>query len=211
LKADRQKTDSPSDFGTAAFFRRRWARGLIGAVVLTGGLLAGLHWSAVVHAKIPRPLGMPPAKAALFAKQNARLQRARQHPTPKVNPASYTPPPVTPPPALQAGIQPMQESPLPPMQFLANHAWTAPLKGSTWVRVWTGQQLIPSEQGAVYVITITRQSNGQFFDTLVGLFVAPTGLAPLYPIGWSGTTLQLVTSTGQRLVFNAATDTFSVP
>jgi hypothetical protein len=210
LKSQRSTTDDPI-LGTTAVSRRWRGRGLTGAAVLMGGLLLGLGLSSLVHAKKPRPLGMPPAKAALFAKQNARVQRARQHPTPKVNPASYSLPPSTPPPPLQAGIQPMQESPLPPMQFLANHAWTAPLRGSTWVRVWTGQQLIPREQGAVYVITITRQSNGQFFDTLVGLFAAPTGVAPLYPVGWSGTTLELETTTGQHLLFNAATDAFSVP
>ncbi len=60
-------------------------------------------------------------------------------------------------------------------------------------------------------MTFVRAASGQFSDTLVGLFVAPTSASTVFPVDWSGTTLQLNTSAGQSLSFNAATDAFTGP
>ncbi len=172
-------------------------------------LLVGTQRSELVRASSPAADAMPVAKAALFSKQHAALVKARQHPFPKTNPADFKPPASATPAAPTVGLIVTEQSPLPAMQFLPNHMWTVPLKGKTWVEVWTGEQEIPKVQAAVYVMTFVRVANGQFRDTLVGLFLAPTSASTLVPVGWSGTTLRLNTSSGQSLSFNAATDTFS--
>ena len=172
-------------------------------------LLVGTQRSELVRASSPAADAMPVAKAALFSKQHAALVKARQHPFPKTNPADYTSPPPIPQNPPHPGIVPTRQSPLPAMQFLANNMWTIPLPGGlTWAVVYTGQQQIPTTQGAVYVLHEVFR-NGQYTFTYPGLFLAPTGTATLYPVGWSGTTLRLNTSSGQSLSFNAATDTFS--
>ena len=190
--------------------RAGWITRGLGLVAVVGaGLIVGTHLSGVARASSPAVNTMPVAKAALFSQQNAALAKAKQHPFPKTNPADFKPPASATPAAPTVGLIVTEQSPLPAMQFLPNHMWTVPLKGKTWVEVWTGEQEIPKVQAAVYVMTFVRVANGQFRDTLVGLFLAPTSASTLVPVGWSGTTLRLNTTSGQSLSFNAATDTFS--
>lgn len=192
--------------------RAGWITRGLGLVAVVGaGLIVGTHLSGVARASSPAVNTMPVAKAALFSQQNAALAKAKQHPFPKTNPADYKPPASATPAPPMVGIVATEQSPLPGMQFLPNHVWTASLKGGTWVEVWTGEQEIPKVEGAVYVMTFVRAATGQFSDTLVGLFVAPTSASTLLPVNWSGTTLQLDTSAGQSLSFNATTDTFTIP
>ena len=143
--------------------RAGWITRGLGLVAVVGaGLIVGTHLSGVARASPPAVNTMPVAKAALFSQQNAALAKAKQHPFPKTNPADYKPPASATPAPRMVGIVVTEQSPLPGMQFLPNHVWTAPLKGGTWVEVWTGEQEIPKVEGAVYVMTFVRAATGQF-------------------------------------------------
>lgn len=198
--------------------RSRWWLALAGAGVLVASAAFLESFNVVAHG-VHTPavairgdlgVGTPSTKAALIAREHARLLQARFHRTPKENPKTARAAiPASPAPKRTAGIIDMQQGPFSPMVFQSRNFWMGPLSGQTWVLVYAGQLQRPTPQGALYVEREGRAANGQFTFTPMGYFRAPGGSsAALKVVAWHGVMVSLDTTLGQALQFDVATDTY---
>lgn len=189
-----------------------------GAVAASVAVLAsfnvvahGVHTSAVA---IRGNLGVmgsrtPSTKSTLIAGDNARVEQARLHPTPKENPQTARAAiPATPAPKRTAGIIDMKQGPFAPTVLQSSNFWMGLVSGQRGVLVYAGQLQRPTPQGALYVEREGRAANGQFTFTPMGYFRAPGGSsAALKVVAWHGVMVSLDTTSDQALQFDVATDT----
>jgi hypothetical protein len=187
------------------------------------GLVILLGLSTLVFGSRPRPVEAVGAtahvrfpavavKEAILQRELARIQRAREHPTPKPsNPASLesaAPPLPGPTPSREAGIQDLRQGDFSPLTFAAVNFWAGPVSGPTWALVWAGQEEEPTVKAAVRVELQTSTGGGNYDYQYVGTFPAPTAADSVRLVAWQGTVLTLTTPSGQTLTFNVATDRY---
>ena len=181
---------------------------LVGAIV---GTLLVLAVAAGTVASLAGGLNPKQLFAQRAEQRNANVpaslaakQKSEQQPAPVSSKATRV-----------AGIQDVQQGPVPSSQFAVNNQWHGPSGNSsnTWWDVYAGSKGQPDGSPgapALYVDSSAPTSDGYSFLTAhLGIFTAPNADSSLTIIAVNGAVLDLKTQSGRVYHFNLATDTYN--
>jgi hypothetical protein len=176
---------------------------------LVGALATTLVIAAIAAGTVASLAGGLNPKQLFTQKIDQHRAAAAQAVSPKQKSGPRLPAPTSEKATRLAGIEDIQQGPVPASEFLVTNQWSGPESpgSNEWWQVYAGAkgQTIP----AVYVETSIPTADGYSFQTsVVGIFSAPNADSALRITAANGAVLDLVTQTGRVFHFNLAIDRY---